>query len=91
MGLFFKLLDTLTFDQDMLFFSEFFNVFSLAWYSTLIILPHQLLAMSACTVTVYCFDNSSHILYDLINYFLNIIKNNQSLLIARYFIQLHVV
>ncbi len=33
----FSLLDTLTFDQHMLFFSEFFNGFSLAWYSTLTI------------------------------------------------------
>ncbi len=32
---FFLLLDTLTFDQHKLFFSEFFNEFSLAWYSTL--------------------------------------------------------
>ncbi len=31
----FWLLDTLTFDQHILFFSEFFNGFSLAWYSTL--------------------------------------------------------
>ncbi len=30
------LLDTLTFDQHMLFFSEYFNGFLLAWYSTLI-------------------------------------------------------
>ncbi len=29
------LLDTLTFDQHILFFSESFNGFSLAWYSTL--------------------------------------------------------
>ncbi len=31
----FILLDTLTFDQHMVFFSEFVNVFSLEWYSTL--------------------------------------------------------
>ncbi len=31
----FWLLDTLTFDQHILFFSELFNGFSLAWYSTL--------------------------------------------------------
>ncbi len=29
------LLDTLTFDQHMLIFTEFFNGFSLSWYSTL--------------------------------------------------------
>ncbi len=32
---FILLLDTLTFDQHVLFFSEMFNGFSLAWYSTL--------------------------------------------------------
>ncbi len=31
----FLLLDTLTIDQHIIFFSECFNGFSLAWYSTL--------------------------------------------------------
>ncbi len=35
----FLLLDTLTFEQHMVFFSDFFNGFSLAWYSTLKLLP----------------------------------------------------
>ncbi len=33
--IFFGILDTLTIDQHMLFFTIFFNGLSLAWYSTL--------------------------------------------------------
>ncbi len=47
-----------------------------------------MLTMPAHTVIVYCLFNSSHILNCLLNYVLNTMKNNQSLLIARYCIQL---
>ncbi len=46
-----------------------------------------MLTMSAHTETVYCGLNNSDILYCLITFSI-LMKNNQSLLIARYCIQL---
>ncbi len=47
---FLLLLDTLTFDQRMLFFSIFFNGFSSAWYSTFKSLIHD---MYICGISYY--------------------------------------